>query len=38
MNLLTRPELASDTQAHEDHHEQDHSHEQGSMKVFGMWV
>jgi len=23
MNLLTRPELASDTQAHEDHHEHD---------------
>ena len=38
MNLLTRPELASDTQAHEDHHEHDHGHEQGGMKVFGMWV
>ncbi|KAG1388625.1 hypothetical protein G6F58_013462 [Rhizopus delemar] len=38
MNLLTRPELASDTPAHEDHHAHDHSHEQGGMKVFGMWV
>ena len=38
MNLLIRPELASDTQAHEDHHEHDHGHEQGGMKVFGMWV
>ncbi|CAH0197360.1 cytochrome o ubiquinol oxidase subunit III [Stenotrophomonas lactitubi] len=38
MNLLTRPQLDSDALVHDDHHEHDHAHEQGGMKVFGMWV